>query len=182
MKFKLNKKSLLAGATIGVVIGLAITAAAYWTTSGQGSGSASVGTDTSWVVTSGAPSGGPLTPGGPTETIAYHVKNNSSGHQQLDTVTIQVATTVGTSPTATPGVYTHGSGTPACTKDDFAVGSAAAGATETQHPHVDLAPGDTYDGSVTVTMIDRTDTVAGDGLGNQNNCRNENPPLFFAAS
>jgi hypothetical protein len=182
MKLRINKKSVLAGATIGVVVGMAITAAAYWTSSGQGTGTSSVGTDTAWSVTTDAATGGPLTPAGDTETVAYHVTNNSTGHQQLHQVTIQVAGTSGTSPNATPSVYTHGSGTPACTKDDFTVGSAAAGATETVTVDQDLAPGDTYDSSVVVALVDRTDTTAGDGTGNQDNCRGENPPLFLAAS
>src|SRR4051812_43443572 len=95
---KISKKAVLVGATIGVLIGLTVTAVAYWTSSGQGTGSASVGTDTPWAVTSDTATGGPLTPGGPTETVAYHVTNNSSGVQQLKQVTIQVATSSGTSP------------------------------------------------------------------------------------
>jgi hypothetical protein len=177
-----HKKAVAAIAATAIVVGSGIGAFAYFTSTGQGSGTASVGTSTDWAVAQGITTGGPLTPGGATESIAYTVTNNSSGHQQLHQVTIQVATTVGTSPGATPGVYTHGTGTPACTKNDFTVGGAAQGAVATQTIDQDLAPLGVYHGTVVVTMTNHADTVAGDGLGNQDNCKNENPPLFYAAS
>lgn len=180
--FSTKRKIVAVSAAAAVVLGTGIGALAYFTSTGQGSGTASIGTSTAWAVAQGTVTGGPLTPGGPTESIAYTVTNNSTGNQQLHQVTIQVATSTGTSPAATPGTYSHGTGTPACTKNDFTVGSAAQGATETQTIDLNLAPNAIYHGTVVVAMTNHTDTVAGDGLGNQDNCKNENPPLFYAAS
>jgi hypothetical protein len=174
-----KKKIVAAGLAAAVVAGSGI-AGAYFTSSGQGTGSATVGSSTKWAVTSdAATAANTLTPGGPSETVAFHIKNNSTGYQQFHTVTIQVAKSVGTSPTATPDVYSHGTTGPACTKDDFTVGTADAGDVETQTLDIELPPGETYDGSVSVAMINRSDTDPGDGLGNQDNCKNEAPPLFF---
>ena len=58
--------------------------------SGSGSGSATVGTDTPWQVDVDAALGGPLTPGGPVQTVGYTVTNNSSGNQYLAGVTVSV--------------------------------------------------------------------------------------------
>src|SRR5690349_605685 len=100
---RLKKRTLvLLGAAV-VAVGLAVGAYAYFTSSGSGTGSASVGTSTTWAVTTDAAVGGPLTPGGPSETVAYHVKNNSTGAQKLQNVAISVANNDGTTWTAVSG-------------------------------------------------------------------------------
>lgn len=176
MKLFKSKKAVAVGLAAGMALGLSGVAFSFWTTTGTGNGTASVGTDTQWAIAQTGNINGPLTPGGPTETISYTVTNNSSGHQKLNQVTIQVATSVGTDPNATPGVFTFSDvgGDPACTKGDFNVGGAGAGTTATQSPAVDLAPGGVYTGSVTVQMVDLAT--------NQNSCKSQNPPLFYSAS
>jgi hypothetical protein len=175
MKLFKRKKAVAVGLTAGLVLGLGGAAFSFWTTTGTGQGTASVGTDTQWVVAQTTNVGGPLTPGGPTETIGYTVTNNSTGHQKLNQVTIQVATTNNLDPNSTPGVYSFTNGTdPNCTKGDFNVGGAGAGTTAVQLPAVDLAPSGVYTGSVTVQMVNLAT--------NQNSCKNQNPPLFYSAS
>jgi hypothetical protein len=161
---RFGRKGIIASIATVAVLGSAVAAYAYFTSSGSGSGSASVGTSMTWAVTTGAASGGPLTPGGPTQTVAYHVKNNSTGYQKLQNVAISVANNDGTDWTAVAG----------CSKDDFKLDAAAAGATQTDTPNVDLAPGATYDGSVTIQMVDT-------GL-NQDGCKNATVPLYLSAS
>jgi hypothetical protein len=172
MKFIKSKKGVSLLAALAVVAIAAVGAYAYFSSTGHGSGTASVGTSAGWAVTTGAATGGPLTPGGATETVAYHVKNNSTGNQQLNSVAISVANNDGTPWTAVAG----------CSKNDFALDAAAAGATQTDTLNVNLAPGATYDGTITVAMVNRQDTVAGDGTGNQDGCKNATVPLYLAAS
>src|SRR5919197_1561755 len=75
MNLRFSKK--LAALAVGTGIVLTASAAfAYWTSLGSGSGAAT---------------GGALTPGGPTDTIGFSVKNNNSGHQKLNKVDISVA-------------------------------------------------------------------------------------------
>jgi hypothetical protein len=192
MKRFMNKKVATIGLAAGLALGAAGAAFAYFTSTGQGTGSASTGTSTALVVASTADVSNSLTPGGPSETIAYTVTNNSSGNQELNQVTIQVAGSSGTSPSATPTTWTaqaNGS-LPACAAGDFSVGGATAGATftDTTGQPVTLAPAGVYHGTVTIAMVNGTDAAPtngatpGPGAGNQDNCESISPPLFFAAS
>ena len=72
---------VLAGA---IVLGGAGAALAYFTSTGSGTGSATVGSSTALTVASVAPTGGPLYPdaaigGANVETVAYTVTNPSAG-------------------------------------------------------------------------------------------------------
>ena len=88
--FKFNKKSVVAGAAIGALMGLAITAAAYWTSTGSSTGTATTGTSTTWQVDTLGNSGGPLYPGSGAITVNYKVTNNNAGHQGLANVVVTV--------------------------------------------------------------------------------------------
>jgi len=177
MKLFKSKKVVAVAATAGLLIGVGGAAFAYFTSTGNGTGSATVGSATAWTVGQTTPtSGGPLFPdaaigGANIQTNPYHVKNGGSGSQNLTQVTIQVATSTG-------GVWTSQTDPtkPACTKGDFSVGGSAVGAT-----HTDTALAGTFtagqdktNGSVTVEMIDN-------GL-NQDNCQGVTVPLYFVAS
>jgi hypothetical protein len=152
---KKKSKLIVAGAAI---IGLASSgvAYAYWTTSGNGSGSASTGASSAFAVTTDAATGGPLTPGGPSETVGFHVTNNNSGVQHLTAVAVTVANSDNTAWTAVSG----------CSSLDYTV-----------VPHFtagDLAAGAIASGTVTITM---------NNLGSsQNGCQNATVPLYVAAS
>jgi len=157
---------------VGVVASLALSvgAYAYFTSTGTGSGSATVGTSTPWAVASQATTGGPMTPGGPTETINYTVKNNSTGYQNLANVAISVAGTAGDGSATT---WTFGSA-PSCSKGDFSIGGAAAGATYNDATIVNVAPGATVTRTASIQMVDNG--------ANQDSCKNAVPPLYLAAS
>ncbi|MGS0687890.1 hypothetical protein ACVBEQ_22480 [Nakamurella sp. GG22] len=136
---------------------------AYWTSSGQGVGTATTGTSVVFIVASTAATGDPLTPGGPTQTVAFTVTNPSSGVQQLANVTVTVANAGGAEWTRTvpgPPVLT-------CTAADYTVGVPDI-------VYGSLDPGETVDGTVTITM---DDTGA-----NQDGCKGATVPLYFLAS
>jgi hypothetical protein len=156
---------------IAVILGTAIAAFvtvgayAYFTSTGNGSGSASVGTSTTWAVSTLSATGGPLTPGGPTESITYKVKNNSSGYQNLASVAISVANSDGTAWTSVSG----------CSKSDFSIDGAAAGQPYSDTAQAaDLAPGATATGSITLQMVDSG--------SNQDGCKSATVPLYLSAS
>jgi hypothetical protein len=164
MKLLRNRKlvALMATLVLGVT---AVAGYAYFTSTGTGSGSASVGTSTTWAVNTSAATGGPLTPAGPTETIGYTVKNNSSGNQNLANVAISVANANGSTWTAVPG----------CSASDFSIGTAAAGATFNDTAQAaNLAAGTTATGSVTIKMVET-------GLG-QDGCKDATVPLYLSAT
>jgi hypothetical protein len=159
-----NRRKLAALAVVVLGLGGVGIAFAYWTSTGAGSGSASVGTSTNWAVTTDAATGGPLTPGGPSEAIAYHVKNNNTGHQNLASVAISIANSDGS-----PWIAVAG-----CSKSDFSINGGLAGATATDAPGANLAGGAQHNGSVSIQMVDTG--------SDQNACRNATVPLYLYAS
>jgi hypothetical protein len=152
------KKKSAALVTAGVItVAAAGGAYAYWTTTGNGSGTATTGTSSAFVVTTDAATGGLLTPGGPTQTVAFHVQNPNSGVQRLTAEAVSVANSDSTTWTATPG----------CSAADYTVGTPTFTAG-------DIAPGATVNGTVTISMNNLA--------SNQDGCKNAIVPLYVAAS
>jgi hypothetical protein len=168
-KFFTSKKGLVLLGTMVVAVSAAIGAYAYFTSTGTGSGNATVGTDSAWQLAQTNLAGGPLYPDaaigtGNIETATYTVKNPSLGNQLLTDVKVKVANADG-SPWS--------SGT--CTAQDFSVGGAAVGTTYTDADSAgDFLAGETRTDSVTIQMIDDNT--------NQNDCRTISVPLYFFAS
>ena len=165
MKISLKKKLAATAAAVTIAGGAGI-AFGYWTSTGNGAGSATAGSDVAWEVTTDAAVGDPLTPDGPTNTVDFHVKNNNSGVQGLQAVEIKVANTDGTA-------WSSGG----CDADDFSVGGETAGGahTITYSPAENVAAGATFDADVTIQMINKTDA-------SQDDCRGVTVPLYLAAS
>ncbi|HXC79296.1 MAG TPA: hypothetical protein VNU19_19860 [Candidatus Acidoferrum sp.] len=153
-----NKKFVIGVAVAAAIVAVGGgTALAYWTTTGNGTGSATTGTSSNFVVTSDAAVGNPLTPGGPTDTITFHVKNTNSGVQHLNAVAVTVANNDGTTWTAVSG----------CSASDYTIGTPVFTAG-------DIASGTTVNGTVTITM---------NNLGTpQDGCKNAAVPLYIVAS
>jgi hypothetical protein len=151
-----SKKLTIAVAAVGIIAIGGGTALAFWTTTGSGTGTATTGTSTAWAVTSNAPAGGPLSPNGPTETVAVHVTNPGSGTQHLNGVTAAVANSDGTAWTAVTG----------CSAADYTVSITTISG--------DVLAAGTASGTATIRMIDTG--------SNQDLCKGVTVPLYFAAS
>jgi hypothetical protein len=171
----LKKKRVLVGLTVAM-LAVAGAAFAYFTSEGKGTGSATVGSATSWTVGETTPSGGPLYPdasigGANIQTDGYKVKNAGSGSQSLTQVEISVAEANG-SAWSSQADETK----PACTKNDFSVGGQAVGSTWTDTALAGdfTASQEKTTGSVTVELIDNN--------ANQDNCQGVTVPLYFHAS
>jgi hypothetical protein len=161
----MSKRAWVLVGIVAVAATAAVSGYAYWTSTGEGSGSATVGTDTPWQVDTVPATGGPLTPGGPSQTVGYTVTNNSTGHQNLANVAISVANADGSS--------WDGPGT--CSAADFEVNGAAAGtAYDDTTLAQNFAPSAAFSTSIDIQMIDT-------GV-NQNDCRNATVPLYLFAS
>jgi len=159
-----GKRVWLLVGVILVAVMAAVGGYAYWTSTGTGSGSGSAGTSTAWSITTDAATGGPLTPAGPSQTIAYHVKNNGTGAQTLQSVAIKVANSNGTAWTSVVG----------CSKDDFNVGAGAGVTYNDTALAGSVASGATVNGSITLAMVD---TVA-----NQDGCKLATVPVHLSAT
>lgn len=152
-----SKKLVVGAAAVAIALGTAGGAFAYWSSTGNGTGSATTGTSSTFNVTSGTATGGALTPGGPTDSVAVHVNNPSTGHQYLTGVTAKVGNADGTTWVAIPG----------CSAADYTVSTVTIAAG-------DIAPGATVDGTVSISMNNLA--------SNQDACKSVTVPLYFAAS
>ncbi len=154
---KRNKRiSVVAAALMVTALGAGL-AYAYWTSTGTGTGSVTTGTSANFTVASSAPTGGPLSPGGPSETVAFTVTNPGSGSQNLSSVVVTVAGAGGAAWTAVAG----------CSSLDYTVGTPTI-------TYGAVAPAGVVSGTVTVTM---------NNLGSsQDGCKLATVPLYFVAS
>ena len=153
----------IAGRKKRIIVTTAVLAAigggaafAYWSSTGTGEGEATAAAESApFTVVSQTATGGPLSPGGPTQTVAFTVTNPGSGVQNLTAVAVTI-----------PESWSEGTTLP-CTADDFTVGTAsiAKGA---------INPAGVVSGTVTVTMNNLAST--------QDNCKGVTVPLAFAAS
>jgi hypothetical protein len=155
--FRLSKKKAVAAAVVAATAVGGGLAYAYWSSTGTGSGSATVGTSTAFVVASLPATGGPLTPGGPSETIAFTVTNPSTGSQKLNSVVASVANSDGSTWSSVAG----------CSAADFTVGTPSI-------TYGQITAGGTVSGSVTVSMNNLST--------NQDGCKLATVPIYFVAS
>jgi hypothetical protein len=155
-KTKASKKRIAITSVALVAVGGG-AAFAYWTSTGSGVGSAQAGDAVPFTVTSSAAIGGPLTPGGPSQSVAFDVTNPGTGAQRLNNVIVTVAEADGTVWNDAPG----------CTAADYTVSAATFTAG-------DLAAKGTTTGSVTITMNNTN--------ASQDACKNATVPLYFAAN
>ena len=174
MKRFRSKKVVAILVSGAIALGGAGAALAYFTSSGGGTGSATVGAAGSWTVTQvGAASPAnslypDAAPGGANiETVTYNVTNNGSGAQNLSSVTVAVdptfsAVDANSDPACTAADFSLDGGTPGASATDSALaGEVAAGAT-------------TGNSTFTIELIDNG--------ANQDSCINQTVPLVFTAS
>jgi len=154
---KRTKRISTAVAVVAIVGGGAGAAYAYWTSTGTGAGAGTTGHSTAFTVAEGAITGAALTPGGPSQTVAFTVTNPSTGNENLTGVAVTVANSDGSIWNAVTG----------CSAADYAIGAVTITPGE-------IAPGTGRTGSVLVTMNDLA--------SNQNACQGVAYPLYFAAS
>ena len=192
MKRIMNKKVAAIGLAAGLALGVAGGAFAYFTTTGNGNGSATVGTATNdWNVTTdpavltgdatglqpqpssclpGSAASGSVGTCSVYETVAYHVKNTSSGQLNLSKVVVNVDPTF----SATNAAFPSEAATP-CTAADFSVDGGSTGSSFTDTTlSGDLAAGAIVSGTIGIVLVDNG--------APQDNCQGQTVPLLLAAS
>ena len=185
---KHSKKLTAVIAGTAAAVAVSGVAYAYWTTTGTADGTVAAQAGLSgFTVAQTAVSGTPLYPGA-TQALAGTVKNkDTTSPAQLQTIVATIKDPTGTNVAGSTG---H----PACTTADYILVAASgsgwtlnsAKSVATLHPNTELAKvgtGDTYSFSgLSVQMVDRGDTVAGDGLGNQDSCKGATFNITYDAS
>jgi hypothetical protein len=150
-------RPLLVALVVILIVAVGGIAFAYWSSGGSGTGSAKTGTSTSFTVTSTPATSPELTPGGPSQSVAFNVANPSTGTQTLTSVVVTVANADGSAWTAVPG----------CSAADYLLGTPAV-------TYGTIAPGGSVSGTVPLSMNNLA--------SNQDACKNVTVPLYFVAS
>lgn len=173
MKRFRSKKAVAVLVAGAIVLGGAGAALAYFTSTGAGTGSASVGAAGSWTVNevSALPANSlypDAAPGGANiETVTYNVTNGGSGAQNLSSVTVSVDPAYS---------YVDANVDPACTAADFSLNGGTPGASASDNAlagEVD-AGATTGNSTFTIELIDNS--------ANQDSCESQSIPLVFSAS
>ena len=157
---KLTKRNKVAVLVVAGVTVLAVgggLAIAYWSSTGTGTGTGTTGTSTSFTVAASAPTGGPMTPGGTGESVAFTVTNPGSGSQNLSSVVVTVAGAGGAAWTSVAG----------CSSADYTVGTPVIA-------YGQIAAGATVAGTVTIGMNNLATS--------QDGCKLAAVPMYFVAS
>lgn len=166
---KLRYKVGVGVATTAAIAGMAGGAFAYWTQTSTGSGTATTGSQTAYSVAGSNAIN--LTPGASQDLTA--VVTNAGplsapvpGHVHVDITSVSGQSTI--------------AGLPLCTVADYALSNSGDMTTTATGPLAHAATA-SYSG-VAVSMVNRQDTVAGDGSGNQDNCQGATVHLTFSAA
>ncbi len=175
MSLRLSKKQI-AVLTTAAVIGIAGAAFAYFSTSGTGSGTATVGTGSSLTVT--GTSASTLYPG-TNSTVSFTVNNPSSGHQRLGSITLTAVHACTGASSTWNGSSCSNSGTEqtTCESSDTAASSTSDNfSMPVVASNTDFGPGN----GQTVTQ---TGTLAMNNLSSsQNSCQGASLTLTFTTS
>jgi hypothetical protein len=154
---------IVSAAAVAVLAGGG-AAYAYFTASGSGTGSATVGSTGSWTVTQST-SSGTIYPGSGSSVITFNVKNAGTGDQQYSTATPTVNS-------SSSGGYITQGGSPVtgCKASWF-----SASVTNDPDVNTNVAGGNTVQVQVTATMpTDSTD--------NQDACEGATPDVTLSIS
>jgi hypothetical protein len=179
-RFISSRRRVAAVTTIGALV-VAAAAFAYFTSSGSGTGSATVGSAAAFTYQDTTVAS-PLYPGQGSEAISGNFTNSGSGNELLNTITVTI-----TAPTvASPAPAGSDSAHP-CSAGDFTLSStagsgwtvASGGQSAVYTPANDLAPNgvQAYGGSsngLSLSMVDQS--------YNQNNCQGAKANFSVAAS
>jgi hypothetical protein len=153
-----GKKRATVVAMTAVLVLIGGLAFAYWTSSGDGTGSGTTGGSTDFLVSGHDPIGAALTPGGPSQTIPFTVTNTGTGTQDLSSVTVVVADENGDPWLSDPT---------GCTNADYTLGTPVI-------TYGQIAGSGTLSGTVTLTMKNLP--------SDQDACKGLDVPLYFVAS
>lgn len=153
-----GKKRATAVAMTALLVLIGGVAFAYWTSSGSGTGAGTTGSSTAFTVSSTAPTGPALTPGGASQSVAFTVANPGTGTLDLTSVTVVVADANGDPWVSDPT---------GCTAADYTLGTPAI-------TYGQIAGGGSIAGTVTLTMNNLS--------SNQDACEGLAVPLYFVAS
>jgi hypothetical protein len=167
MKRFMSKKAVAVGLAVGLTLGVAGAAFAYWNSSGSGSGNASTGSATNSLSITQTSTISGLAPGVPAQTITGSIQNTQGTGGQNEQVN-NVVVSIG-SVTESPAIATEYPGY-ACSAADYTLTNA------TMAVNTDLTPGQTANFTgATLAFNDLTTT-------NQDACQGATVNLSYVSN
>jgi hypothetical protein len=162
--FSTKKRIVATVGTAALVAAMATAAFAYFTSTGTGSGYATVGTQ-GWSVSNVSTSGGPLFPNSGSENVNYSLTNTGDASQTPTSLVVTVNTDGG------GGIYNLNTSTwnDSCLAGWFSVTNDLNG-----YVGVSIGAGATVSDYSTITLVDSG--------GNQNACQGVAPALTITAN
>ena len=176
----LKRKRVRAGLGLLFALVFAAGAVAYFTTTGSGTGSATVGSS-SVLTLHPSLSGGALYPG-TTNTVSFTVDNTSPGHQYLATIhlaSIKACTGAGSS---WNGTSCSAGGTEQTTCESVETGASDTNSANYWMPDVTVNHDFGNGSGQTVTPVGTPTLTMNDLASNQNACQGANLTLNFTSS
>ena len=168
---RLKKRTLVLLGVMVVAIAASIGAYAYFTTTGAGDGTATVGTDTALLI-SGTSSAN-FYPGGPAVPVTLTVKNNSPGHEFVTNVTLTGVDAYASAANRTAGTPNiNGTGAGQCDVSQFSQSPVA------QAENQDVPGG----GAVTTLTNASSVSMANETLVDQSGCKNAFLALHYTSN
>jgi hypothetical protein len=171
----MTKKVVVVGAAVALTLGLSGTAFAYFTSSNQGTGHATVGSATNWTLVQTSITGLSASNLEPealganitTEIVHYTVQNSGGATQTLTNTTVAVDPAYN---------FVDGANDPACNASDFSLGGNAVGV-----PYVNTTGAGSFVAGHTSNSLNVTIELVDNGL-NQDSCEGQSLPLIFTAN
>jgi len=177
MKVIKSKKGIALLAALAVAVVAAVGAYAYFTTTGSGSGSATVGTSSNLVLA--GTSASTLYPG-TSSTISFTALNNSPGHQQLGTIYLASVKACSGAGSSWNGTACSNSGTEVTTCESVDPGNAVDAGTS-QFYMADVVSNQDFGPGASPQTVNATGTLTFHNLAvSQDQCKNANLYLSFA--
>jgi hypothetical protein len=157
-----RRRIVIAAAATALVLAGGSAAYAYFTSTGSGTGSGTVGSATNFTVTAGTPTG-TMYPGSGSTVIVFTVTNEGTGDQEFTSADATIPAE--SDGDAESGPISDPSDITGCTADWFS-------ASVTSDPDIgtEIAPGDSVNVTVTVTM-------PADSTDNQDACEGVTPDV-----
>ncbi len=177
MSFIRRRKGLTILSLVGV-IALAGVAYAYFSSTGTGTGSATVGTSTALTVT--GTSASTLYPG-TTSSISFTVSNPGTGHEQLTSIQLASVKACVGSGSSWNGSSCSNSGTEATTCESVETGATDGNTANFWMPNVSENQ-DVAGGASNATVTNNGTLTMNDLSSNQDACKNANLTLNFTTN
>lgn len=173
---KLRKRSLIVVALAAIAAVAAVGGYAYFTSTGTGSGSAAVGTDSGWTVDGGSVVG-TLYPGASAAAAVQGVVTGAKVTNGSTSASQRLNTLVATISAVTSAV----GGGPACSVTDFQFNSPGATWSGSGTQSASISPGATLAPGGVYTVSDLNVAMVDNGA-NQDRCKAQTVTVTFNAS